>query len=575
VLFLLSFVCYCVLAIPRPASNANSKTISMDSEHACSVDLSGASADVITALLGRMSLNQRLTCALVSRDWAKAAAATATKSIVKHGVQDLTQLQQWLDTHGGQVETLQLLECPSTLHRLPCAQLQDLVLHGDHRVWVRRARRPYPAGGPYLRLSSTMWSDIAAATKLTSLSLNTASTPAKQADVVSALAALPDLQQLTWRDIRFVEEDARRLSDSRLLQRLTRLTGLDLCVVAAKALQHLSSLTKLQHFSVISNDSWDTAGYPGLQELQALTSLGMENNLAYRLYARFPSCVSHLTALQQLEVLSATIPELNGLTALTTLTKLVVTKLSACSTPLQLPALQHLSLTADTDWSGDLLRMSCLATCTQLRCLSLNSFHVTGPGSLVASSMLQELDLVECRLGRDKRYFADMSSWKMLLPGPGRLPHLSSLALPAWGTGQEGVGRLVECCSALRVLQLDDVTDEQCSTLAQLTGLQDLHVSDPEDMSAAGLRHLARLEQLTRLKFERELDPCKVSTILQEQLSDQVQGCRHALVNKVGAGCLVTECCAVVFQAVVCGHQPHRIRLLGVYGSCHHGWLCS
>jgi len=82
------------------------------------------------------------------------------------------------------------------------------------------------------------------------------------------------------------------------------------------------------------------------------------------------------------------------------------------------------------------------------------------------------------------------------------------------------------------------VTDEQYSSLAQLTGLRDLYVLIPQHLSAAGLRHLARLEQLTCLKFERELEACKVSTILQEQLSDQLQGCRHALVNKVGAGLL-------------------------------------
>jgi len=515
----------------------------MDPAHACSIAASDAPLDVITALLGHMDLNQRFTCALVSRDWAKAAASAT--SIVKHGVQDLTQLQQWLDTHGGQVKTLQLLECPSTLDRLPCAQLQDLVLHGVPRAFIG-------AQSSYLSLSSRVWSDIAAATKLTSLSLDVVSTTAKEADVVSALAALPDLQQLTLQEVGFFEDGVRLLSDSRLLQRLTRLTGLELGFVAAEVLQHLSSLTKLQHLSVHSPDIWAAAGYPGLQELQALTSLRLKPiSVADR--PRFPACVSQLTALQQLEVVWATIPDLNGLTALTTLTKLNVARIIPYSTQLQLPALQHLSLTAEP-LGGVRLHTSSLAACTQLRCLSLRSISLTGPGSLVASSMLQELDLVACRLSPD-HYSAPMSTWKMLLPGPGWLPHLTSLVLEGVlpVPDQAVVERLVECCSGLWVLQLDGVTDEQCSTLAQLTDLRDLHVLLPWDVSEAGLRHLARLEQLTCLRLGSASDLRRVQATnkcgeLVEQLSDEVLGGYLGLINKVGAGCLVAEV-AVVFQA--------------------------
>jgi len=274
----------------------------MDPEHACSVDASDAPLDVITALLEHMDLNQLFTCALVSRDWAKAAAATATKSIVKQGLRDFTQLQQWLEKNGGQVETLQLLECASDLNRLPCPQLQDLVLHGD-RHW---AHGPYRGlSTPYLGLGSRVWSDIAAATKLTSLSLDMASTTATQADVVSALAALPDLQQLTWQEVGCNTRIFQRvwdLSDSGMLQQLTRLTGLELGFVTVGALQHLSSLTKLQHLSVHSPNPWAAAGYPGLQELQALTSLRLKDGSRYSGSQRFPACVSRVTALQQLEV---------------------------------------------------------------------------------------------------------------------------------------------------------------------------------------------------------------------------------------------------------------------------------
>jgi len=199
----------------------------------CSLDLSAAPNDVIIALVGKMDLQQRFTCALVCSDWARAAAAAvATNSIVKHGLQDLAQLQQWLDKHDCQVETLQLRDCSCTLARLPCAQLQDLLLHG--------LRRRFHYGTLALVLDSKVWRDIAAATRLTSLSLDKVSTTARQADVVSALTTLPDLQQLIWGEVdaRECDVDPMELSDSRLLQQLTRLTGLELRSVAAEALQH-------------------------------------------------------------------------------------------------------------------------------------------------------------------------------------------------------------------------------------------------------------------------------------------------------------------------------------------------
>jgi len=253
-------------------------------------------------LLGVMGLKQRSTCALVCSDWAKAAAAT-THSIVKHGLQDLTSLQQWLDKNGRQIETMQLLVWREAgMSALPCTQLQDLLLHGG--AWFCK-----------IMLEGKVWSDIAAATKLTSVSLKFVCTDSQQADVVSALTALPDLQQLTWRDV--VCGKIYKLSNSRLLQQLTKLTGLELCNVSAEALQHLGSLSKLQHLSISSASHWVAANCPGLQQLTALTSLQLDLHLQFYLVS-----VSHLTALQQLEVSAAILTELNGLKALTALTKL-------------------------------------------------------------------------------------------------------------------------------------------------------------------------------------------------------------------------------------------------------------
>jgi len=522
----------------------------MDQQPVCSLDLSGAPHDVIIALLRCMVLKQRFTCALVCSDWAKAAAA-GTDTIVKHGVQDLTQLQQWLDNHGSHVDTLQLRKCSSTLARLPCAQLQDLLLHGGGQ-------------NTKLILGSRVWRDIAAATKLTSVQLKAVSTTAQQADVVSALAALLDLQQLTWQEV--VCDHERQLSDSRLLQQLTNVTGLELGYFAAEALQHLSSLTKLQHLSTHSPYAWAAADYPGLQELQGLTSLELKDFLWSFSRQRFPACVSHLPALQQLEVSWATFPELNALTTLTTLTKLHVANLIRTSTPLRLPALQHLDLEGSIDdpLYKQRLHPSHLASCTQLRCLSLCSFCLTGPGSLVAGSMLQHLGLCDCSLSSEEDGPAAMSPWELLFPCPGRLPHLTALVLQNGSTElqQADIERLVVCCSGLQELELESdgaqpisigmsallplhhltklhlstVTDEQCSSLVQLTGLRELRAFYPSHLSAMGLRHLASLEQLTSLGFVCGSSNEEVNSVMQA-LSDTSEYCKYGLVNKVRAIC--------------------------------------
>jgi len=101
------------------------------------LDLSRAPNDVVVALLSNMDLQQRLTCALVCSEWARAAAA-ATHSIVwkVSTVRASTQLQQWLGNYGSQIKTLQLRGwCDRTMAKLPCTQLQDLLLHGDENSW--------------------------------------------------------------------------------------------------------------------------------------------------------------------------------------------------------------------------------------------------------------------------------------------------------------------------------------------------------------------------------------------------------------------------------------------------------
>jgi len=303
-------------------------------------------------------------------------------------------------------------------------------------------------------IASRTWGDIASATKLTSITLSSVQTASQQADVVAALTALPSLEQLTWRLVRCSNQ--QRLSDSLLLQHMTQLTSVDLQGVKAAALQHLGSLTKLQHLSISDADNfdwlsgmndWAAAGCPGLQKLKALTSLVLSSLSLDDL----PASVRQLTALQQLDVPAVKPTALNQLQVLTGLTQLcvrAVTGLSPESPPLRLPGLQHLELEIDDGCAP--IPMSFLASCTQLQLLKLQAFNLQGPGSLVASTMLQHLELVSCTIAAADGA-ADPASWQQVFPGPGQLPHLTSLRLffeePA--LQQADIEGVVACCSNL------------------------------------------------------------------------------------------------------------------------------
>jgi len=504
------------------------------------LDLSHASPDIISMVLGSMSLQDRCNCALVCRAWAEAATAATHRIILRHKMH-LSDLQHWLETHGNSIEVLHLHNCcdSSGLTALPCcAKLQDLLLD---RVSI----------------ASRTWTDIASATKLTSVSLRLVDTTAQQADVVAALTALPNLEQLTWCYVECSEEP--HLFDSLLLQKMTQLTSLDLCWVAAAALQHLSSLTKLQHLSISAEDVWLTAGCPGLPELKAITSL----KLASSSWLDLPATLSKLTALQQLDVQHATPTALDRLQVLTGLTHLCVSEMrgtSIESAPLQLPGLQHLALSARVYTT---MPMLFLASCTRLQYLKLRGFDFKGPGSLVASTMLQHLELRACSIPAADGA-SDPVSWRQVFPGPGQLPHLTSLQL--YGEQpqlqQADMEAVVASCSNLQVLgrdrfqvscaptlarlpgltslQVYDANDNECSAIVQLTGLRQLMVIFPGGVSAAGLRQLAALQQLTSLGFAT-VNYSKLHTSVKLLIKDELPDYPYAIVNKVCAKVVDSE----------------------------------
>jgi len=505
------------------------------------LDLSHAGPDIISIVLTSMPLHERLNCALVCKAWAEAATASTHSIILEQsawsrGMQDLSSLQQWLEKHGSGLEVLQLhTGYKAALTALPCcAKLQDLLLHGFEIESVS--------------IASRVWSDIVSATKLTSIALSYVQTASQQADVVAALTALPNLEQLTWHNVQCSGKE--ELSDSSLLQHMTQLTSVELRRVTAAALQHLGSLTKLQHLSINNTDGWAAAGCPGLQELKALTSLKLSSSDLVEL----PPSITQLTALQQLGVCGVIPTALNQLQVLTGLTQLWVrhmTGLSLESPPLKLPGLQHLELFGnDVDIT---MPMSFLASCTQLQYLRLQGFNLQGPGSLVASTMLQHLELHSCSITAADGA-ADPVSWQQVFPG--QLPHLTSLLMFSEGPAlqQADIEGVAACCCNLKALgcgmlphsfgpaltrlpgltslQLWTASDEECCAMVQLTGLRQLMVKVPWEVSAVGLRQLAAMNQLTSLGLG-EVPYNKVSTLAKHLMKDKLTWCVYALTNKV------------------------------------------
>jgi len=262
-------------------------------------------------------------------------------------VQDLSCLKRWLEKNGHHLEVLQLKlqviqfhehDEAASLTALPCPQLQDLLLTARFNI------------------AGSVWIDIAAATKLTSVSLGPWQTQDQVAQVVSALTALPDLQQLTWHCW-----DYRATPDGSLLQHLTKLTALDLKGVTADTLEHVALLTRLEVLRLGGILGWAEDGYPGLQELQVLTRLELWED-----FTEIPASVGQMTTLQQLEVWSAMPTALNKLSALTGLTKLqaqFLVPLWPESPSVQLPGLKHMEVLSGL---GGIMAMPFLASCTQL-----------------------------------------------------------------------------------------------------------------------------------------------------------------------------------------------------------------
>lgn len=472
----------------------------------CALKLSSAPQDVITAVLATMGLKQRFTCALVCRAWARAAA---TRTLDLRRREDVLGLQQWLEKYGNQLTFLCLCtRRQGTLTTLPCAQLQDLQLTGGH---IQE-----------FHIASSVWSDIAAATKLTYVQLEVLHTESTPAEVMSVLARLPGLQWLMLHRVAFSGQYfGLREEHSLTLQQLTQITHLTLCDAQPSALRDIIMLGQLRSLimcfplggynleSEIQGSlfpyPWPSISCSKVPGLTALTYLMLHG------YPDIPPAVSQMTALQQLEanVVQATaLHQLGTLPGLTRLQMGFAPGYTTESAPPQLPAMRDIHWYADPEnvsagQAPDRLSMSFFDGCTQLQKLSLQGFHLRlradCPGSWVASITLQHLNLGSCSIVAAEGNAGPLAvPWQQVFTAPGQMGQLTTLWLPCRAPTPPlslADGEcMVDCCSRLQVLTgvspdvlpalvrlphlthlgLTALDDFQCSSLVQLTGLMRL-----------------------------------------------------------------------------------------------------
>jgi len=476
--------------------------------------------EVLESILGHMVIRQRFSCAQVSQKW-KAAATAATRTIVLHKKHGEIRLQRWLEMHGSQLQALQL-QASATYYlpeALPCPQLEDLHLHAETCY-------------SWHSVDDRVWDDISAATKLKSVSLDNLKAARGSEEIMALLAALPNLHHLAWRSMDCCGE--RYLPGVPSLQRLTKLTGLELKDVTAGALEQLSAFTKLRHLSVDGvPPMWGFKDFPALQQLTFLTRL----HLGDAIYADvIPLVVNRLTAVQHLGLHNTSyerIQQLHALSGLTSLSAKDVGYMYSPPSPLQLPALQRLELGTggllSLDSSVHDLPMSYVADCRRLQVLSLSRLVLRDPGCVLGLTSLKHASycllnvadverLVTCCSGIRTSALAVRD--KVTLSALAQLPYLTSLSVAG-------------------------VDEQQCSSVAQLTGLRQLclgrSVTRGCKLTTNDLLELMALRQLTSLGLTH--GSLQVPAGLLDRMPDRLPGCSYAIVSKVRGASLSRMCC--------------------------------
>lgn len=412
---------------------------------------------------------------------------------------DTSSLELWLRNHGDKLTQLHVLSASKPLTSLPCPNLADLLLQG-----------PSLMASPGLS---------------------------------AMLAGLPSLRQLTLR-----QPDMSRYSRDPMLhgmlQQLPALTQLELPGgVFGDVLEGLSRLTNCSHL-VLTAAGWESHGsvhmvqllrqLPQLQELQGLTFLELKE-VFFIINSNSLPAFSRLTRLQHLHfrndgmLPSSLQPSLlSGMTRLQHLSlRGVLVKVAADSSgDMIAPQLESSSA------AGTAELLSLLPDLQQLTHLGLpRALHGCLPSAysaLVASSRLRELDA--CRTRASPRPPAhdtdDVAVWHHVFGCSRQLAALTCLLLDEVAPPLSGsdVHDICECCPSLEELSLlhHYLTGRQLAPLLQLTGLTKFSLDADNSitalvsqltglralvvnklMSAASLRQLSTLQQLTALEFRR------------------------------------------------------------------------
>jgi len=260
-------------------------------------ELPQLSEDVLVSLLQYLPLRERLSCALVCKAWAAAAALTTADLEAELGsCIRWEHLQEWLHQHAAQVSSIRFNHHGqhSQLLQLPCSRLTKLRGLFVNSMTIRLQELP---GGPSIELTDEDCSSFSSSCAISSAV--TAADPAAHADssaansVSSAAAAgsracciLPQLQHLEIFSCSIALDHLLQLS------RATSMTRLDI---------YNSTVTQDTICSAPATEEQLTAAISIL--LQGLTSLSDLTIALMGPLSRLALCpISNMLGLQRLQL---------------------------------------------------------------------------------------------------------------------------------------------------------------------------------------------------------------------------------------------------------------------------------
>jgi len=345
-----------------------------------------------------------------------------------------------------------------------------------------------------------------------------------------------------------------------LLSQLVQLTYLQLgpCeLYVDAALQHLSTVSGLQHLELTGRLHPTATALAGLRHLQHLTALRLSVSWAIDLH-NMPA-VTALTALcvlQPWDVPSVDPAVLAGFTQL-----------------------QQLDVKCGDPWDaeGSAALLAAIGQQAQLTGLSLelySSHRIWRPPSaaafsaLTASSSLQYLKLQNCQL--------PACAWQQMFPPTRCLPELRCLCLDDNGgaDGQQlgcaAMQAMVACCPALTCLRLGPQLDVlTAAPLQQLTGLAIQRMDAPFQDSEHSIARLTGLQELS-LDARRSYDRVTASGLLQLTVLQQLRSIvvTGAAYDPGLASEAIRECGIEISSRV---HVVNKVRMsAAASGGCLH-----